>query len=249
MPVSADTLGLLIAAGLDGDDLLRVVASIEADNKPKPRSANAERQARFRANRRAQNVTNNVTSNATDNVTAVTTLARVEDITSNLEISEQEENKKDNAPKARVSDLAAFKAELQDLDNDHIEALIKHRRAKRAQITGLSARLFRKDAGTCGMSLVEAVDTCIGRNWITVKPEYFAARNQPRSGAPPPQQNPFGGFENFAKKRGWIGEPGSNDSPNEDAGKLSGHHQRQDAGSQVVPIRGGLAGRYQRGDL
>jgi len=71
----------------------------------------------------------------------------------------------------------------------------------------------------------------------------------PRSGAPPPQQNPFGGFENFARKRGLIGEPGSNHSLDEDAGKLPRHHDRRDAGSQIVPFRGGIGGRYERGDL
>ena len=44
LPVSSETLGLLMAAGLEGVELLRVVAAIDADNQPKVRSSNAIRQ-------------------------------------------------------------------------------------------------------------------------------------------------------------------------------------------------------------
>lgn len=51
MTISANTLALLIAAGLEGDELMAIVRSIEADTAPKAKSAGAERQARYRERR------------------------------------------------------------------------------------------------------------------------------------------------------------------------------------------------------
>ena len=68
MPVSADTLRKLMDAGLSGDALLDVVASIDADNVQKSRSNGAERQARYRA-KKASTVTSDVTRDVTKSVT------------------------------------------------------------------------------------------------------------------------------------------------------------------------------------
>lgn len=78
-------------------------------------------------------------------------------------------------PRAR-RDVSEFRSELSDLDTERLDAIIKHRRSKRGQLTGHAARLFRQDAAACSLTLPEAVDACISRNWITVKPEYFATR-------------------------------------------------------------------------
>lgn len=111
---------------------------------------------------------------------------RVEDKTLTSEIEPQEESKKE-ARAAR--DVSEFRAALSpDLDAERLDALVKHRRSKRGQLTALSAKLFRRDAAECGMALSEAVDTCISRNWITVKPEYFGSRQ--RAGPPAKKSNP-----------------------------------------------------------
>lgn len=69
MPVSAETLSKLMDAGLDGDALLDVVRSIDADmDSRKPRTKGAERQARYRA-KKAENVTSDVTCDVTSDVT------------------------------------------------------------------------------------------------------------------------------------------------------------------------------------
>lgn len=178
MTISANTLGLLMAAGLEGDELMAIVRSIEADTAPKAKSANAERQARFRARQKAESVTNNVTSNVTE-TSQVTPLVCVD---AKLKTTQIEPVKK-TTPSRDVSD---FKAALSDLDADRLEALIKHRKSKKAQMTGHAARLFLKDVAACGISLADAVDTCISRNWITVKPDWLAkpaARGSP-SGRP-----------------------------------------------------------------
>ena len=67
MSVSAKTIRLLIEAGVSGEALVAIVESLEADLQPK-RTANAERQARYRA-RKAESVTESVINNATHNVT------------------------------------------------------------------------------------------------------------------------------------------------------------------------------------
>lgn len=84
--------------------------------------------------------------------------------------------------RARANDLADFRAECADLDAERLDAIVKHRRSKGGQLTGHAARLFRRDAEACGFTLAEAVDTCISRNWITVKPEYL--RDRHRGSAP-----------------------------------------------------------------
>lgn len=186
MPVSSDTLRLLMAAGLDGDDLLRVVASIDADNQPGKRSTGATRQARYRANLRAKSVTGDVTSDVTESVTGDAPLTRVEDKPLTTEIT------KAGSKKTRSADADAFKAELSDLDPEHLTALIEHRRRKRGAITAKAARMFRSDAERCGLTLADAVDTCIRRNWIALEPEWLAKPNA-RAGPerPPPLADVF----------------------------------------------------------
>lgn len=177
MTISSKTLGLLMAAGIEGDELMDIVRSIEADTAPKAKSANAERQARFRARKRVESVTDNVTSNVTE-ASQVTPLARVD---ANLETTQI-----DPVKKTPSRDVVDFRQELASLDSERLEALIKHRKAKKAQMTGHAARLFKRDAEACNLPLAEAVDTCISRNWITVKPDWLAkpaARGSP-SGKP-----------------------------------------------------------------
>lgn len=66
MSVSADTLALMVAAGLSGEQIVEIARSIEADRAPSS-TAGAVRARRFREKRRAErNVTDNVTRNVTE---------------------------------------------------------------------------------------------------------------------------------------------------------------------------------------
>lgn len=173
MTISANTLGLLMAAGLEGDELMAIVRSIEADTAPKAKSSGAARQARYRERHKQETVTGDVTRDVTE-TSQVTPLVRVDAKPKTTQI--------DPVKKTPSRDVADFKAELSALDADRLEALMKHRKAKKAQMTGHAARLFLKDVAACGISLSEAVDTCISRNWITVKPDWIAkpaARGSP----------------------------------------------------------------------
>jgi hypothetical protein len=237
MPVSAETLRLLMQAGVEGEELLRIVESI--DRQPsKERTANAERQARFRAKKKAQGVTNNVTNNVTESVTEGVSLARVEDNLLPEEITGKEDNKK---KAASLSDVQAFRAELSELDAERLDAIVKHRRSKKGQLTALSARLFVKDATACSMSLSEAVDACISRGWLTVKPEYFAGR---KSATAPPRR------DTYVDAMNRILEGRANGTENlfgtdGDAQRLPADGKRQ--GIDVADVRGGLARRFIQG--
>lgn len=171
-------LDAMVAAGCTAE---QIAAAVKADQAG---SSGAERQARYRARKASQSDERNVTS-----VTVTDSPSPKESPpTPPKEITPSPEpNGSLGVGKARANDLSEFKTELSDLDAERLEAIVKHRRSKRGQLTGLSARLFRSDAAACGLSLPEAVDTCISRNWITVKPEFLAGRSAPpRQSTSPP---------------------------------------------------------------
>jgi len=110
--------------------------------------------------------------------------ARVEVKTSNLDIEPQEKIKTRN-------DASAFQDALRALlDEDRLDALVKHRRARKAPVSAYAAELFIAAARTCGISVAEATDHCIERNWLTVKPDWIAAKPPPR-GSPPLRMDDF----------------------------------------------------------
>lgn len=194
MPVSAETLRLLMEAGIEGEQLFRIVESI--DNAPKQRSANAERQARFRAKKRAESVTGNVTNNVTSNVTSVTNVTPLAHGEDNLPTKNQAG--KADKKKTKGADEAEFRAELiAELSPDQLDGVIKVRRDKSGQVTRYSAQLFRGDAKACSMTLSQAADACISRGWITVKPEYF----QRRSSQAPPSNGVVGAAQRIIESR------------------------------------------------
>lgn len=232
-------LAPLIASKASHATIMDVVLAFEAEQaatvdegKEKAR----ERWRRWKAKQPETNVGKRLPTLANDSRAGVT---RVEDITSNLEITgKKEENKKEAAP---LSDLQAFRAELSELDPERLEAIVKHRRLKKGQITALSARLFVKDAAACGMSISEAVDACISRGWLTVKTEYFAGR---RSSQAPPKR------DTYVDAMNRILEGRANGTENVfgidcDAQRISADGQRQ--GTNVADIRGGLARRIIQG--
>lgn len=170
-------LAPLVAAKADHETIMAVVLAYEAENADKlekRRGADRERQAKRRGLSR-ESRDPSVTSR--DRLLAGDHVTRVEDNNPSQKIIT---SKKTNT---READLDGFKAEFPDLDAERVDNLVKHRRRKNGALTAHAARLFRKDAAACSLSLPDAVDACISRNWITVKPEYFRARAQ----APPPE--------------------------------------------------------------
>ena len=110
--------------------------------------------------------------------------ARVEVKTSNLDIEPQEKNKTRGDAAGFVNALRAL------LDEERLDALVKHRRSRKAPVSAYAAELFIAAAKTCGISIAEATDHCIERNWLTVKPDWLAAKPQAR-GSPPLRMDDF----------------------------------------------------------
>lgn len=157
------------------------------------------------------------------------------------EISGQKENKKDAAPKA-LSDLAAFKTDLeQDATPEQVDAFVKHRKTKKGQNSAYSAKLFRKDAAACGLSVSQAIDTAISRGWLTVKPEYLAARQpQQRAASPPPET-----VGSFSRKQ--LFEQRQSDATDDSAGRVVQIDARRlegsPSGTRTFAVSGNLLGR------
>lgn len=150
----------------------------QADALEKRRQSDRDRQQRVRDKSR------DVTLRHSDRFLTGAGNARVEVKTSNLDIEPQEKNKTRN-------DASAFQDALRALlDEDRLDALVKHRRARKAPVSAYAAELFIAAARTCGISVAEATDHCIERNWLTVKPDWIAAKPPPR-GSPPLRMDDF----------------------------------------------------------
>lgn len=177
-----DDLRRLAAAGLSVEQIAVVMEIMDEDVEARRANGRA-RWRKHMENKRNANVSSKQQTLAANSRAGAT---RVEDKPLPTEIEPQETQTHEK----RETDIAAFRRVCVEggLDTERIEALIKHRRAKRGAITGHAAVLFQRDAEACGMSLIEATDTAISRNWITVKPEYFT--NRQRAGPAPPKPNP-----------------------------------------------------------
>lgn len=252
--MSPDVFRKLAALGLDHDQMAGVLeimdaaAKAAADADEARKAKGRERWHRWQ-DKRQSNVSQHEQTLANDSHASVT---RVEDNLLTKKITGQEEKKERTASVTRVSDLDAFKAELApSLDAERIEAIVKHRRAKRGQMTAHAARLFAKDAAACGLSLPDAVDTCISRNWITVKPEYFADKAN-RSSTGPPRQNGrrtvMDAYHDIAREQGWTNEPTDIPGNHDDAQRLPAERGGGHEGV-VVDLRRRLDGSFGTGGL
>ena len=183
MKLSA-VLAPLIAAKVPHEVIMQTVQAWEAEQaaavdegKEKAR----ERWRRWKAKQPPANAGKRLQTLANDSRAGVT---RVEDITSNLEITGKTENKKERAPAARRVSADEFKAELTDiLDDERIEALCAVRRKKGATFTAHAGRLLSKALSACPDPRA-AADEMVLRNWTGIKPEWLESRAQ-RATAPP----------------------------------------------------------------
>lgn len=170
----------LIAAKAPHDQIMAVVQAYEAqqeDALERRRAADAERQARKREKDASSR---DVTLRHSDGLLVRDRVAPVDDKLKPIDTN--------TSQNTTSKDHAEFRGVLASLDADRLNALVKHRKSKKAQITGHAARLFLKDVADCGITLSEAVDTCISRNWITVKADWLAkpsARGSPSSSRAP----------------------------------------------------------------
>lgn len=135
-----------------------------------------------------------------------------------------------NASSKPRGDLAEFRAELAaDLSPGLLSELEKHRAKKKAPMTGHAARLFRRDVDACGISLPEAVNTCISRNWITVKPDWIAPK--------PDYRNQSGGKRTSSQAAADLLQELED-------GRQTPRGQSHSRDVELLPSPGGIGSRY-----
>lgn len=213
MPVSAETLRLLMDAGVEGDELLRIVESIDR-TQTKERSANAERQARHRAKKLAESVTDNVINNVTESVTPH---VRVEE---NLKTNKQTGKKKNHR-----QEQADFELELSAiLDAERVSALVDVRRKKGGKLNGHAARLLIAKINTCGLSPADAADTMVLRNWISIESDWLR-RGTASATAPPKKLTQATMWHEEARNHGILNDPPSQTDRHLDASLPRGQDQ------------------------
>lgn len=155
MPVSATTLQKLIDAGITGQNLVDIVASIDADHavaQPKQRSSQALRQERYRQRKASQNVTRDVTKR--DGA-----LFLEEDLT---------ESKKE------IEDTVTPRQELETvLDAKHAGWVIDHRKRLRKP---LSARAAHQLAAKLKLFTDPnaAADVMIEKGWSSIEVDWLS---------------------------------------------------------------------------
>ena len=162
----------LIAAKAPHDQIMAVVEAYEAqqaDALEKRRTADAERQARKREREKSRDVT----LHHSDSPLVRDRVAPVDD----KPITTDTTNSKNTTAK----DLGEFRDALASLGSDRLDAMVKVRKAKKAPLNAYAARLFIKAAATCQLTVEDAADMCIERNWLTVKPDWIkpASRASP----------------------------------------------------------------------
>jgi hypothetical protein len=191
--MSPEMFRRLAALGLNHEQMagvLEIIDEREAATAAKEEDRKAQIRARvqkFRSKNKTETLRNVTDQSVTLRNGSREGDARVEDNLQTKNSTGQKENKKT----AALSDLTAFKSDLErDASAEQVEAFAKHRKAKNGQNSAYAARLFRRDAEACGLSVAEAIDTAISRGWLTVKPDYLAGRQrtpQAQATAPPKQ--------------------------------------------------------------
>lgn len=195
MTVGANTLRLLMEAGIHGEDLIEIVESIEADNAPK-QSSGAARQARYRARKNAEKAASDVTSDVTDGVTqASLPRARVEE-TQKPKSKTTGKNNRKPTPRAELESV---------LDSEHAAAVIEHRQRLRKPLTPRAASLLAKSLSQA-RDPNAAADVMIERGWIGFKPEWLENCN---GGRAPPSNGIAEAFEEVRRELGIEDEPDS----------------------------------------
>ena len=183
--MNSDDYRKLVAANLTPEQIAVVMemmdreARLHAEAEEARKAKGRERVAKWREARNVTETQPKVTVPLTGGGDA-----RGEVKTSNSDIEPQEKNKTRGDAVGFVGALRAL------LDEERLEALVKHRRSRKAPVTAYAAKLFIDAAAECGISLSEAADHCISRNWLTVRPDWLAAR-PPARGSPPLRMDDF----------------------------------------------------------
>lgn len=137
---------------------------------------------------------------------------------------------------------AILDALLEVLDHEHAVGLMDHRKAKKAPLTPLAAKILLKQLRLCP-DANEAVEEMINRGWTGLKADWLPNRTQqftPSGSNRKP--NVVDAMQQIFEERGWTNGPGSV------RGDFIDDHgipaERGQSKGVVVDIR---AGAYRRG--
>lgn len=179
-----ETFRKLAAAGLSHEQMALVLEIIEEQERAHAEAEEARKSvARDRVNRwrerQKEGVTlQKVTETQRNGLRAGDARGDVKQI--NIDTSKEE--KKDKSAAKPLSDLAGFKAELEQvLSPERVEAIVDLRRKKKAPLTPHAGKLLVKALSACP-DISEAADEMVIRNWTGIKPEWLSSR---QSQAPP----------------------------------------------------------------
>lgn len=173
-------LAPLIAAGVSGDVILATVKAFEEQQ-----SDALERRRESDRKRQNEKRSRDVTLRHGDG-----SLVRDRDTRGDVKqinIDTSKEERKDKSAAKPLSDLAGFKAELEQiLSPERVEAIVDLRRKKKAPLTPHAGRLLVKALSACP-DIYAAADEMVIRNWTGIKPEWLSNR---QSTTPPAQAPP-----------------------------------------------------------
>lgn len=181
--MNTETLRLLVAKGLSAEDILEIA---EVLDKPKPRSANAERQARYRRRRNggdaqeqvAETVTDNVTRNADSNVTPSLSPSSFPQ-TPNQHPHTHPDNKPAREGRGKTS-KSAPPAKPETVKDQTWADFLALRKSKHAPLTETALAGIVREAGKAGWTLEDALAKVVTRGW-----QSFEARFVENDGKPP----------------------------------------------------------------
>lgn len=171
MSLTVEQLEFLAGKGLSAAEIVEFAKLSE-----KPRSANAERQARFRQRRKdagkneCESVTESVTSNVTRDVTPPLSLPPNENISNPPTHTPPEYNTRTRkAPLAKpIGVIDQTWQDFQDL-----------RKRKRAPLTETAMAGIEREAEKAGWPMEAALAECVTRGWQAFKADWVAGQPKP----------------------------------------------------------------------
>lgn len=119
-----------------------------------------------------------------------------------INIDTSKEEKKDKSAAKPLSDLAGFKAELEQvLSPERVEAIVDLRRKKKAPLTPHAGKLLVKALSACP-DIGAAADEMVIRNWTGIKPEWLSSRQSQAPPLTPHQQRHQAAIDAFDRRLG-----------------------------------------------
>lgn len=166
--LTTEQMEFLLGKGLSAEEM---VAFAKLSDKP-ARSANAERQARFRRRRKGIPEPDNVTSNVTSN-------ALHPPIEDHTPLVSSDEETIPPAPKAKRVQPSATPAKPEGVKEQTWRDFLRVRDKKRAPMTETALTGIEAEARKAGWSLENALAKCAVKGWQSFEADWVASARAP----------------------------------------------------------------------